>query len=268
VEVKVKNDIRIGGYRFCCSNRPEGTFVSEGSQLIVMHRSLGALGHGFRARLWAEIDQTLPVLTTTTESPITTTENPDTSNGHGTLPGEILPTFTKPDIENNKIGGEEQTSIEPFTLFPTLFPTLPVISTTQVTTTRKGYKISVVLHNLNCLAEEIECACGPWSDWIGECTQNCGGCGRRVRKRACRDDTCRKEDKRPCNMQVCPPNVNFLINNGEFHLVINGCCIGLYASGNECGGLDAVDNPLLSLFYKILHPEDAQNRTRQIPVPD
>lgn len=74
-------------------------------------------------------------------------------------------------------------------------------------------------------------------------------------------------------MDVCAPNINFLINNGEFHLLFNGCCIGLFANNNQCSGLDTKQDPLLNFFYKLLRPEDARNGTRngtrsRVPIPD
>ncbi|KAI6240880.1 Zinc metalloproteinase [Aphelenchoides fujianensis] len=121
--------------------------------------------------------------------------------------------------------------------------------------------------NVNlCLVDE--CSCGPWSDWVNLCSQPCGGCGRRTRKRACRAESCRSEEKRGCNFAVCPAGTNILLNNGEFHFLINGCCVGLFESGGQCTGLDQKKDPLLEFFVKILRPEDVNNATRSIPIPD
>uniref|UniRef100_A0A1I7XQY3 CUB domain-containing protein n=1 Tax=Heterorhabditis bacteriophora TaxID=37862 RepID=A0A1I7XQY3_HETBA len=76
----------------------------------------------------------------------------------------------------------------------------------------------------------IECGCNEWAEWVGVCSQQCGGCGHRRRTRVCQKDSCRKEEKRPCNFNVCPTGTNFLINNGEFHILWRGCCVGLFSS--------------------------------------
>ena len=70
------------------------------------------------------------------------------------------------------------------------------------------------------------------------------------------------------NHLVCPPNTNFLLNNGEFHILFSGCCVGLFESNGQCTGLDAKQDPFLSLIYKLLRPEDSKNGTRRIPIPD
>ncbi|KAI6177018.1 Peptidase M12A and CUB domain containing protein [Aphelenchoides bicaudatus] len=255
VEVKTKLDFRPVGYRICCSTRPDKTFVSEGSQLIIMHRSFGTISHGFRAKIWSDMDQSIftlpPILTTTSVSTsnaniISTTQETTTDLPEfGTLPGE-LPVTSTPDIDSNEIEFPES-----FTLFPTL-PTLSPTSTQISTTT----------------TDSVECACSNWSEWVGNCTQPCGGCGKRTRLRACRSDNCRKQEKRGCNFEVCPSNINFLFNNNEFHFLFNGCCVGLFERNGQCGGLDTKEDPFLQLFLNFLRPEDSKNSTRRVPLPD
>lgn len=64
------------------------------------------------------------------------------------------------------------------------------------------------------------CECGEWSEWLSACSQECGGCGKRFKKRKCiPNEQCWTEDKRACNFKVCPHGTNFLINNGEFHIL-------------------------------------------------
>uniref|UniRef100_A0A914RTX4 Uncharacterized protein n=1 Tax=Parascaris equorum TaxID=6256 RepID=A0A914RTX4_PAREQ len=101
------------------------------------------------------------------------------------------------------------------------------------------------------------CDCGEWSEWTAPCSQECGGCGKRIRRRKCASDNCHDEDKRACNYHVCPPGTNFLINNGEFHILWKGCCVGLFRSGNECSALDDEQNPFLKILSSLLTSQDA-----------
>ncbi|VDK43351.1 unnamed protein product [Anisakis simplex] len=104
-----------------------------------------------------------------------------------------------------------------------------------------------------------ECNCGQWSEWMGECSQECGGCGKRIRERFCAStQECRTQDKRACNYGACPPGTNFLINNGEFHILWKGCCVGLFRSGEECSALEDSQNPFLRIISSLLSSEDAK----------
>ncbi|KAI6201481.1 Zinc metalloproteinase [Aphelenchoides besseyi] len=288
VELKVLNSFQATGFRFCCSNRPE-KLVSENSKALIMHRSFGSVTRGFRARVWS--DKPIEVQTTTLNPPTisrantplpetiiftsqstsalisttfysstttTTTEIPDVTESI-TLPGEFTNSVTT-DIEGNRIGNVEvgvETTVTPFTLFPTL-PTWPTFterptSETSTTTTE---------------ISSAECACGPWGPY-SDCNQQCGGCGHRSRKRACRSsESCRNEEKRACNFDACPEGTNFIWNNGEFHFLFNRCCVGLIEHMGQCGALDQNKNSLLDLFVKFLRPEDAGNSTHRIPIPD
>ncbi|VDO94428.1 unnamed protein product [Soboliphyme baturini] len=68
-----------------------------------------------------------------------------------------------------------------------------------------------------------------WSAW-SECTQKCGGCGRMMRQRTCQRP-CESMEVKKCNFNRCI-NSKFIINNGEFFILINGCCVGL-APGSD-----------------------------------
>ncbi|KAI6235360.1 Zinc metalloproteinase [Aphelenchoides besseyi] len=287
VELKVLNNFQATGFRFCCSNRPE-KMVSENSKALIMHRSFGSVTRGFRARVWSDkpievqtttsnpptithVNTPLPetitfttqptsVVTSTTfySSTTTTTEIPDVTESI-TLPGEITNSVTT-DIEGNRIGNVEvgvETTVTPFTLFPTL-PTWPTF------TERPTSEISTTTTEIS----SVECACGPWGPY-SDCNQQCGGCGHRSRKRACRSsESCRNEEKRACNFDACPEGTNFIWNNGEFHFLFNRCCVGLIEHMGQCGALDQNKNSLLDLFVKLLRPEDAGNSTHRVPIPD
>lgn len=53
VELKLATDKRRTGARFCCYNKPEQTFISEGQQLIVVFRSQISTDIGFKLKLRA-----------------------------------------------------------------------------------------------------------------------------------------------------------------------------------------------------------------------
>ncbi|RCN34588.1 hypothetical protein ANCCAN_19563 [Ancylostoma caninum] len=111
-----------------------------------------------------------------------------------------------------------------------------------------------------------ECGCGSWSEWVGECSQPCGGCGHKVRTRQCRRINCRNEEKRPCNFTACPSGTNFLINNGEFHILWRGCCVGLFRSGNECTALETDQNPFLKIISALFSNQDSAHNRTDIPM--
>ncbi|VDN85381.1 unnamed protein product [Brugia pahangi] len=109
------------------------------------------------------------------------------------------------------------------------------------------------------------CECGEWTEWSGPCTQECGGCGKRLRTRQCSSDVnCRTEEKRACAFNVCPYGTNFLINNGEFHILWKGCCVGLFRSGDTCSALDDGENPFLKFLETLLSVQDIR-RSRNLP---
>lgn len=156
----------------------------------------------------------------------------------------------------------------------------------------------------------VDCGCDVWTEWQGKCSQQCGGCGKRQRKRVCikvrsytyvvlvwlliiankniKDETCQTVEKRPCNFDACPEGTNFLLNNGEVHLLWRGCCIGkefldyscalenshliglfsiieqiiyifsgLFRQGDSCAALETNSNPLLSIISELLKTHDA-----------
>ncbi|EYC38708.1 hypothetical protein Y032_0700g1636 [Ancylostoma ceylanicum] len=111
-----------------------------------------------------------------------------------------------------------------------------------------------------------ECGCGSWSEWVGECSQPCGGCGHRVRTRQCRRSNCRNEEKRPCNFAACPSGTNFLINNGEFHILWRGCCVGLFRSDNECTALETDQNPFFKIISALFSNQDSAHNRTDIPM--
>uniref|UniRef100_A0AC35G067 Zinc metalloproteinase n=1 Tax=Panagrolaimus sp. PS1159 TaxID=55785 RepID=A0AC35G067_9BILA len=114
-----------------------------------------------------------------------------------------------------------------------------------------------------------DCACGPWSIWQDTCSQQCGGCGKRTRRRECTStDNCRTEDKRPCNFEACPTGTNFLINNGEFHILWKGCCVGLFRSQKgQCTALDEGENPFLRIISSLLTTQDSKkNKNATLPI--
>lgn len=92
--------------------------------------------------------------------------------------------------------------------------------------------------------------CSGWGEWSRSCSQECGACGSHVRSRTCpayaRD--CERAAKRSCNPGPCPGHLRWLGANGEFHLLLNGCCVGKLESGGVCGGLGDRLGKLLSSF--------------------
>ncbi|CAJ0575933.1 unnamed protein product, partial [Mesorhabditis spiculigera] len=112
------------------------------------------------------------------------------------------------------------------------------------------------------VATAAECNCGEWSEWIGECSQVCGGCGSRQRTRQCAKEDCHDVDKRPCNFKACPEGTNFLINNGEFHILWRGCCVGMIRSQTECTALASGENPLFSIITSLLSSSDQKKAER------
>uniref|UniRef100_A0A0N4VKC9 Zinc metalloproteinase n=1 Tax=Enterobius vermicularis TaxID=51028 RepID=A0A0N4VKC9_ENTVE len=173
VELKVNEDFRKTGYRFCCPKVPEKVFESKTNEIIVIFRANQYMARGFQARIWTD-----------------------------------------------KITPDEVTIIS------------------------------------NSCSSGENCICDEWGEWTSSCTQQCGGCGRRTRIRSCSSKDCRAEEKRACNFKACPPGINFLINNGEFHILWKGCCVGLFRSGMECSSLEDEENPLLTLLNAFLIPQD------------
>lgn len=349
LELKLKKDPRMTGYRYCCNQPPQQTMISESNQIIVMHRALGDVSIGFRAWVWSDKDPSVEVVTptrkktttpsqpvfstgsphlfttpsppifTTTSRPIftlptlvttttetttttttitttttsarptervieaiytTTTQPPTTTKNYTSsttiidttvpptnpyvLPGEFnkflggaLEPYNSIEVgsENNN-NGEEETEYTLLPKLPTLLPTIPMLTTTTIAPAGGPDVEEVTPPDAN------ECACGPWSEWIGTCSQVCGGCGKRSRMRPCRADNCRKEEIRTCNFEVCPKGTNFLWNNGQFHLLIDGCCFGSFNTNGQCSGLEQDKGGVLQLLLNLFKAGDEMNSIR------
>ncbi|VDO39254.1 unnamed protein product [Haemonchus placei] len=257
VEVKYHNDKRLTGSSQIslshCQKSPTGKYLQTTTSLPKSIQTFTDL---------PEMKSTkdvfpLPVLTTsptTTESIITTTKKAATKPS-------IVKTIG-PKWERLRTTTPSPTTATPVPIF-TLFPATKQLSITDAPVTRTP------------LPETTEtppssgpggCNCGDWSEWVGECSQQCGGCGHRVRTRQCQKKDCRNEDKRACNFGVCPTGTNFLINNGEFHILWRGCCVGLFRSGNECTALETEQNPFLKIISSLLNIQDAKNNSTEGPV--
>uniref|UniRef100_A0A914ZBJ2 Zinc metalloproteinase n=1 Tax=Panagrolaimus superbus TaxID=310955 RepID=A0A914ZBJ2_9BILA len=236
-EVHPGPDFSSTGYRFCCARIPTQQFVSSSNEMLIFHNGWGDQGRGFKATVWsnvASIVTTLPppppkeVIIETTKKIITTTP---TLTPRRITPKKYVPT---------------QPSIPEFFIISTKHK----ITTAPITTTTS-----------------MNCECGPWSIWQDTCSQQCGGCGKRTRRRECTStDNCRTEDKRPCNFEACPTGTNFLINNGEFHILWKGCCVGLFRSPKgQCTALDEGENPFLRIISSLLTPQDSK-KNATIPI--
>ncbi|CAD5217197.1 unnamed protein product [Bursaphelenchus okinawaensis] len=336
IEIKLKKDFRMTGYRYCCSQPPAQTLVADGEQMIVMHKGMGQVSSGFRALVWSDkdpdntVESMLPTFTrlstqapvftpppvttipftttkitttTTTSRPIlemieevelkpevvtprrtttlattTTTENMLTEvyekkTTISLLPGEIDAFFGGALGPEDNLGEkseiEEENKETEFTLFPTLIPTLPNFLGTTTPTTPSIQGFSTPEPEEVTPPDAVECACGPWSEWLGACSQMCGGCGKRTRMRPCRSEKCRREEKRTCNFDVCPKGTNFLWTNGEFHFLFDGCCFGSFNNGNGvCSGIEQEKNGgVVQLLLNLLKAGD-EPTGKQPFIPD
>uniref|UniRef100_A0A7E4VRU7 Metalloendopeptidase n=1 Tax=Panagrellus redivivus TaxID=6233 RepID=A0A7E4VRU7_PANRE len=173
-------------------------------------------------------------VSTTTEEPTTTTTVTTTTETTTTT----TTTTTKPTTTT--------TTTEPPTTAPRPAPIAPIMPIPPIVPVKGA----------------DDCACGPWSVWQDTCTQQCGGCGKRTRRRQCSSsDNCRTEDKRPCNFDACPTGTNFLFNNGEFHILWKGCCVGLFRNSNsQCTALDEGENPFFKIISSLLSAQDLKNK--------
>ena len=90
--------------------------------------------------------------------------------------------------------------------------------------------------------EEQKClrVCSAWTQWTDRCSQECGACGVVKRDRVCPDyaDTCLEGQTRQCGTAPCTGGSPWLFANGEFHLLLDGCCIGKLKAAGVCGGLE------------------------------
>ncbi|KAF1745725.1 hypothetical protein GCK72_022172 [Caenorhabditis remanei] len=182
---------------------------------------------------------TVPITTTTTVATTVTTESTTVT----TTAAPTQPTF---------VTGETDITIPSTaaTLFPTLSTIIPPIN--PLVGVLPSTQAPDIINSV------LECGCGAWSEWQGECSQQCGGCGHRLRKRECKKEACRKEEKRPCNFSACPDGTNFLINNSEFHILWRGCCVGLFRSGDQCSALETESNPFFKIINSLLNIQDAK----------
>ncbi|VDM48120.1 unnamed protein product [Toxocara canis] len=266
VELKNSGDFRITGYRFCCSKKPTQAFESVTNEMVLIFRAGGDRGLGFKAKVWSNVDtslvlgptqspttrkwtatdpSTLSMTTTVLKAAISSTPPPPTE------PSVTVPAFIRPLTEGR-----------PFIPAPSPTPTEAPLTPPLVGKTGTATKPPSIPSEPGV----SECDCGEWSEWTGPCSQECGGCGKRTRRRQCSSDKCRNEDKRACSYRVCPPGTNFLINNGEFHILWKGCCVGLFRSGNECSALEDGQNPFLKILSSLLTSQDAQRNSSVLSV--
>ncbi|KAK6765333.1 hypothetical protein RB195_025311 [Necator americanus] len=299
VEVKYHSDKRLTGARYCCSSPPKERFISLDNELVVIMRGYVEGYRGFRAKFWSDVSepilettkyitsaiQTTPTSTRQATLP-TTTETPKTTEDLLAIPKisftdkTVEPThrwsekpFTLTSTRRNtpktgtKTWGNRHT-IGPLRTTSTRNTSLLtlVATTTQLPTRRTSPQITslstTTIHSTMITSRSSgkeECDCRSWSEWVGECAQPCGGCGHRVRTRQCHKANCRNEEKRTCNFSACPSGTNFLINNGEFHILWRGCCVGLFRSEDECTTLDTDENPFLRLITSFLSIQDIQD---------
>uniref|UniRef100_A0A5S6QKU0 Metalloendopeptidase n=1 Tax=Trichuris muris TaxID=70415 RepID=A0A5S6QKU0_TRIMR len=95
------------------------------------------------------------------------------------------------------------------------------------------------------------CPCAPWNQW-SECTQECGGCGSQLRSRQCtntKQPHCPTVQSRKCNFVPCEGS-KMIVNNGEFHLLFNGCCVGMQLQSD---GLCKPSAPITSILGSLLN---------------
>ncbi|KAK5979941.1 Zinc metalloproteinase [Trichostrongylus colubriformis] len=289
VEVKYHNDKRLTGSRHCCSATPSQRFASFDNEILVIMRAFVGGYSGFRARFWSDVMEptesttslpkfiqtftdlpetkttkdVFPLLTTTSTE--TVTESTHTITTTTTKRPSTRPTPARTmasrweRLRTTTPSPASTESVPIFTLFPTTTKHSLITHTPVTFTTRPDTKEAPTDHGQGC-------NCGDWSEWVGECSQQCGGCGHRVRTRQCLKTDCRNEDKRACNFAVCPTGTNFLINNGEFHILWRGCCVGLFRSGNECTALETEQNPFLKIISSLLNIHDAKQNGTNGPV--
>lgn len=297
VEVKYHNDKRLTGSRHCCSAIPSQRFASFDNELIVIMRGYIGGYSGFRAKFWSDVPEPIETVTVPTPGPVqTTTDMPEISPLSKKTTKDVFPLWTTPRTTlavavtttekvttttrtprtatnrpppartiGRKWERHRTTAPSSSTESPLLFTLLPATRLQSLT----DPPVSQILRPETTDAPSRgpgECQCGDWSEWMGECSQQCGGCGHRMRTRQCQKADCRNEEKRVCNFGVCPSGTNFLINNGEFHILWRGCCVGLFRSGNECSALETDTNPFLKIISSLLNIQDEKQNGTDIPV--
>ncbi|EFO22248.1 CUB domain-containing protein [Loa loa] len=276
VELKTGADFRITGYRFCCSKASRHVFQSVTNEMVVIFRGFGDAGNGFKAKVWSNVDDetvntivstemtgipegilkltiptvetvTIPIATTTTTVATISTNARKFQKKNNNITITSTATTTIPTTTIT-------TTIAKTASFPVTTITMPIVTGSVTEDSRKYSTLPsfpVGIRNL--------CECGEWTEWTGPCTQECGGCGKRSRTRQCSPNVeCRMAEKRACAFNVCPHGTNFLINNGEFHILWKGCCVGLFRSGDMCSALDDGQNPFLKFLETLLNMQDMQ----------
>ncbi|CAI2355593.1 unnamed protein product [Caenorhabditis sp. 36 PRJEB53466] len=286
VEVKYHSDKRLTGARFCCSLLPRNRFISFKNEMIIIMRGYRSSSAGFKAKFWSNLGEPegvvtpMPDVTTdsieATKQPITTVPRPTPKKNFFTRKPIIAPStvkLTTAQITTTTL--QSSTSRTTESLITTTQPSF-VTGETEITTASTPVtlfpSLSTILPPINSLAgmlpstqapdiinSVLECGCGSWSEWQGECSQQCGGCGHRIRKRECKKEACRTNEKRPCNFGACPDGTNFLINNSEFHILWRGCCVGLFRSADQCTALETESNPFFKIINSLLNIHDAKS---------
>uniref|UniRef100_A0A1I7RZJ8 CUB domain-containing protein n=1 Tax=Bursaphelenchus xylophilus TaxID=6326 RepID=A0A1I7RZJ8_BURXY len=133
VEVKLKKDFRMTGYRFCCSQAPSQTLVADSEQMVVLHRGMGQVSAGFRALIWSDKDpdESEKSQITSTSRPLFTLPFTTTMRTTTTTAEPERPIETTRGME--KI---EEVEFKPEIVQPTRFRTSPPLFTTTTTTLR------------------------------------------------------------------------------------------------------------------------------------
>lgn len=85
VEVKRFQDFQRTGYRFCCNKAPE-PIVSESNEMIVIFKSNGEGGRGFRAKVSTDATGAIVVPLPTAPPPISVTKEPPVISPGGRTP--------------------------------------------------------------------------------------------------------------------------------------------------------------------------------------
>ncbi|KJH41743.1 CUB domain protein [Dictyocaulus viviparus] len=279
VEVKYHNDKRLTGSRHCCSSLPDQRFISfDNEMLVLMKGSVGGY-RGFRARFWSNTDEPNTEEATTQQPPNVETRRKTTKDIFPLSLEVVTEVTTESSVISSSVTKKLQLSTKQYQStvppkwerrYTTVTSLLSTIDFSSVPTTKhnlvtNSFSRTRLPYSTDAPMTLEECRCGDWSEWMGECSQRCGGCGHRTRIRECRNTDCRNEEKRLCNFGVCPTGTNFLINNGEFHILWRGCCVGLFRSGDKCAALETERNPFLQIISSLLNIHDSKGNITSIP---
>ncbi|PAV90563.1 hypothetical protein WR25_09174 [Diploscapter pachys] len=275
VEVKYHNDKRLTGARLCCSSLPKHKFISFNREMAVIMKGREGAYRGFLAKVYSDVDIEKPYPSPSTVIPtIFTTPIPSPSPSFVTpilrpSPPISPPSFVVPQWKFSTVQPQPLPQATRKQVWQTTQPLpRPQWTTTQKPAVRYSttaspmwtfprFTTTTTIASHEIISVDGDCTCGPWSNWEGECTQKCGGCGRNTRRRICDKKECRTVDKQICNVDACPHGVNFLINNGEFHILWRGCCVGLFRSEtNVCSALETNENPFLKFLSSLITSKD------------